>query len=774
MIFLIAAFFALMLPAVGCAQSGGLTEAGVSWELAEYRKACIHDLVYDLHFSIPEELSRDIEGREKVVFGLSRKTDVILDFLEAEDRVHGIVANGRVCDFVVAEGHIVIPKRFVKRGRNSIEIVFTAGNEAINRREGYVYTLFVPDRARAMFPCFDQPNLKALFRLDLDIPEGWRSVTNDVVSDTPISTYLFAFAAGRFEYEEFVHPDRKIGIYHRETDSLRLAQLTDISNQVYDALKWQEGFTGIGYPFPKYDLVILPGFQFGGMEHVGATFYNDNVLFLPENPTPDERLQQSELIAHETSHMWFGDAVTMNWFDDVWTKEVFANYFAAEIAEPRFPDIDHELNWMTEYVNKAMRQDRTEGRTSIRQQLPNLRYAGLVYNDIIYNKAPVMMRKMVEVMGKEAFQRGIRRYVKRYLYDNATWDDLIEILDGETDADLREFSREWVDCTYWPRHSVGSVLDSGIGREYGYYDLTRGQCDSLFFGHDWEGDCAADRLRLMMTLNENYLDGKFGDSQWLGFLTERLKSESEPFIAQILIEYMGEPLLQSFSSGERFDVELMKLAGTHRLSSVRTLLLRMLAGKAQTAEVVDSLYGIWLENCNTLLSPNDYMKLAYELAVRMPDRADEIVGIQRSRISNPDRRAQFDFISRAVSASEAERDSLFGSLAKAENRRIEPWTLSVLYYLNHPLRQREAVRYIRPALDLLTEIQRTGDIFFPENWCDNLLAGHRSAEAYHEVESFLEDNRDMLPLLRNKILSAEYYLKRKNENASKASHSTKR
>lgn len=84
------------------------------------------------------------------------------------------------------------------------------------------------------------------------------------------------------------------------------------------------------------------------------------------------------------------------------------------------------------------------------------------------------------------------------------------------------------------------------------------------------------------------------------------------------------------------------------------------------------------------------------------------------------------------------------------------------------------MKYIRPALDLLTEIQRTGDIFFPENWCDNLLAGHRSAEAYHEVESFLEDNRDMLPLLRNKILSAEYYLKRKNENASKASHSTKR
>ena len=130
------------------------------------------------------------------------------------------------------------------------------------------------------------------------------------------------------------------------------------------------------YPFAKYDFVVLPGFQFGGMEHAGATFYNDTRLFLSANPTPDEILRRIELIAHETAHMWFGDAVTMKWFNDVWTKEVFANYFAAAITEPLFPEANHELNFLRTYKAAAMAQDRTEGRTAIRQSLDNMNNAG--------------------------------------------------------------------------------------------------------------------------------------------------------------------------------------------------------------------------------------------------------------------------------------------------------------------------------------------------------------------------------------------------------------
>ena len=178
------------------------------------------------------------------------------------------------------------------------------------------------------------------------------------------------------------------------------------------SLNWLEEYTNVPYPFAKYDFIILPGFQYGGMEHTGATLYNDTQMFLSENPTPDEELRRTQLIAHETAHMWFGDLVTMNWFDDVWTKEVFANYFAALITEPLFPQVNHQLNWMKTYTAASLSEDRTPGTTAIRQPLDNLQNAGLIYGQIIYNKAPVMMVKLVESMGKEAFREGIQEYLK--------------------------------------------------------------------------------------------------------------------------------------------------------------------------------------------------------------------------------------------------------------------------------------------------------------------------------------------------------------------------
>lgn len=776
-----------------------LLDEGVSWELAQFRKQMYKDLMYNIFLSIPEDKSQDIEGEEVVSLCLDAPRDIILDFRESIDKLHKIYvdkskgqnskSNFKECkNWLFTNDHIVIPKKYTRKGYNRVKIEFTAGNQSINRRDGYVYTLFVPDRARTAFPCFDQPNMKAKFALDLEIPKEWKDVTNGLreimVSEkklkkgergyytakpgykrrhsfiaTPIPTYLFAFAVGEFEYQKYSEDGYSVGAYYRETDSARIAQLPEIMHQVVFSMKWQEEFTGVKYPFPKYDLVILPGFQFGGMEHVGATFYNDNTIFLPANPTPDEKLRRTELIAHETSHMWFGDAVTMNWFDDVWTKEVFANYFAAEITAPLFPELNHDLNWLKTYTAAAIRQDRTEGRTSIRQPLSNMRYAGLIYNNIIYNKAPVMMRKMVELMGKEAFQRGIKRYVKEYMYDNATWVQLIDILDAETDVDLKTFSKVWVDSKYWPHYIATSINDSRIGKEYGYMEFTGEQIDSLLSVGIEEKDQTR-RQALLMTLNENYLNGKIGDVEWMEKLLKDLQNETDPLTSLTLVSYMYEPLQLSFDKGKTFDAEVFEMSKTHPLQAIRTQLLRLLISESRTPEVVDSLYNIWKSNDSPLLSINDFMSLSYQLSVRMPEKANDILREQRSRISNADRLAQFDFVSRAVNPSEAARDSLFESLKIAENRRIEPWTSSVLYYLNHPLSDKQSVKYIRPALELLPEIQRTGDIFFTEDWCSNLLSGHRSEEAFLEVERFLADNPDMLDLLRNKILQAEYYLKR--------------
>lgn len=766
------ALMAVDQAAVG--QTAGLAshvEEGVSQTLAEQRRAQIRQLAYELTFKLPADREEAIRATETIRLALETPDEIVLDFREPDKRVQQIRVNGQPCEVVTADDHLVIPKKLTRSGENRLFIDFTAGSQSLNRREDYLYTLFVPDRAHTAFPCFDQPDLKASFSLTLEMPEAWKAVSNGPIQSDqrdggrrrvsfaatePLPTYLFAFAAGEFQYQYF--PEEKLGAYYRETDTARVAQLPEIARQIAFSIDWLERFTGVAYPFAKYDFVVLPGFQFGGMEHTGATFYNDNTLFLPAHPTPDEVLHRTELIAHETAHMWFGDAVTMQWFNDVWTKEVFANYFAAEITAPLFPDINHSLNWLKTYVAAAVSQDRTEGRTSIRQPLDNMRNAGLVYNTIIYNKAPVMMRKMVELMGSDAFRRGIQKYVAQYKYGNATWDDLIDLLDGETPADLRTFSRTWVDEAYWPHRTASSFLEGRDASFYGYLELSVAQADSLMNYWPTETDPTA-RQALLMNLYENYCTGRIGEEPWLTFLTRSLPHEQDMLTASTLISYLAEPMQIGMGRQmEPVEESLWQMATDHPLPSVRTQLLRLLIRRSSSEAVVRRLYDLWQTGSDPRLSVNDFMTLTYELAIRMPEQADRLIALQRERIDNPDRLRQFDFVARAVVASEAARDTLFASLSDVQARKIEPWTLTLLYYLNHPMRDEQSVRYILPALELLPEIQRTGDIFFPGNWSSNLLAGHRSKGAAEAVQQFLTTHPELHPMLRKKVQAAAYFL----------------
>ena len=787
--FLMTVLSALMFASCSSGPDGEMLCDGVPLQLAEWRSGVLSDVRYDLHFRIISDSDIEIKACESVSFILSKKVDAVLDFAgERAGEVRVSIDSAEIPVRIVNE-HIVIPSKYLVKGRNVIDMEFIAGNSALNRREGCIYTLFVPDRARTVFPCFDQPDIKAGYTLTLDIPEQWKAVSNSplagdcadllygsfsevsieqdilpglrrwVFSPTaPLPTYLFAFAAGEFEYQYF--SEYRTGAFHRGKDPAQTAQIPEIAREVRFALDWLEDYTAMPYPFAKYDFVVLPGFQFGGMEHAGATFYNDTRLFLSANPTPDEILRRIELIAHETAHMWFGDAVTMKWFNDVWTKEVFANYFAAAITEPLFPEVNHELNFLRTYKAAAMAQDRTEGRTAIRQSLDNMNNAGLVYNNIIYNKAPVMMRKLAAMMGEDAFRAGIREYLAEFKYGNATWDDLIAILAKHTDEDVAGFSRTWVDQPYWPEYQALNCSDAEDSERYGLIRLNPAQADSVMSVRPLPEDPVR-RLALLMNLNENYLTGGIADMPWLRFLMHSLSGEEDALIAAAISGYMAEPLLSCHSAGQDAgDIEagILEMSENHSVKSVRTLLLRLLAKNAFSQDTAGRLYEIWSSGEDGRLSQRDNMTLAYELAVRMPDKAKEIIDTQRGRLRNPDLLREFDFISRAVTPSEAARDSLFASLGNKEERRIEPWTQAVLYYLNHPLRSASAVKYIRPALELLPEIQRTGDIFFPAGWCSNLLAGHRSVEARIAVRQYLDDHPELNPMLRSKVLQAGFRL----------------
>ena len=808
---------------------------GVSKSLADWRSATLKDVNYDIFFSIPASRSEAVRGNVTIDFSLKSEQEIVIDFRQEAEHILSVTANGYKAPYTLTNEHIIIPSSATRNGRNSIAIEFIAGDQSINRNESFLYTLLVPDRARTLFPCFDQPNIKAHYTLSLEIPESWVAVSNTAPREEhiskgrkmiafnttePLSSYLFSFVAGELDsstYDDGIH---RFTAYYRESDPKRLAQLDTIFEQVAASLTWLEEYTAIPYPFAKYDLIILPGFQYGGMEHTGATLYNDTQMFLGEHPTPDEELRRIELIAHETAHMWFGDYVTMAWFDDVWTKEVFANYFAARITEPLFPDINHRLNFMKNYAGRSLSEDNTLGTTSIRQPLDNLQNAGLVYGNIIYNKAPVMMEKLVDIMGEEAFREGIREYLRTFAYGNATWSDLIEILDRHSDADLATFSDVWVNSKGLPHiyttiedgslvvrqsdpyerglcwrqsFSCGVIDDNGSmqevdidlydeelrinlsstsklvipnidGRGYALFLLDSAQQEWIVA--NWAAiESDTTRQALLMILKENYEAGLLDNEAWLDMLLSAIASERNALICSSLCSYLYDPMRTA--PNDEAEAKAYELAMSHPLTSCQRQLLRTLASAAISKPVCDKLYDIWQAANHPLLGVTEYMNLAYELAVRYPERYDDIVALQRSRITDGERRRQFDYIIRASHPDAAARDALFAELLEPENRRTEPWAATLLSLLNHPLREAEAVKYIRTALEELGEVQRTGDIFFPRNWAGAALGNHRSAEAYDIVELFFEEHHDYPIMLKNKILQAAHPLYRTQRADSK-------
>ena len=809
-----------------------LYEEGISLELAQLRKQEIKELKYGLSFSIPEQKQEAVKGEARISFLLQRPQEIILDFRESADKIKEVSVNGKPSEYTFLNEHLVLPEASTIEGKNEVHICFTAGDQSLNRNEEYLYTLLVPDRARTVFPCFEQPNLKAEFTLQLEVPAEWEAVSNSSIASEenidgrkhiaflptePLSTYLFSFVAGKLKKVEYADGERILTAYHRETDAKKVAQLDIIFQQVAASLHWLEDYTDIPYPFAKYSFIILPGFQYGGMEHTGATLYNDTRMFLSEHPTLDEELARAKLIAHETAHMWFGDYVTMDWFNDVWTKEVFANYFAACITEPLFPNVNHSLNWMKTYTSASLAEDRTPGSNSIRQPLDNLRNAGLIYGNIIYNKAPVMMQKLVEIMGEEAYQEGIREYLKTYAYGNATWDDLIAILDARSEEDLASFSDVWVNqkgmphisftnrCgqleirqrdplnrgLLWPQSfqitfqgaeestsmevnltnetyaitvplGTQAILPNTDGRGYGLF-IPDEESREWMLAHWQETSDDTARQSLLMLLYENYQHRLISDKEWMEALMNGLKNEKNALIASTLCGYLGAPLSQLGQAS--WEEEIWEWSDKHPLASCRLQLIRCLISNARAPKSIDKLYQLWKEQSHPMLNERDYMTLAYELALHCPERYENLRNTQRERITNPDRRRQFDFIVQAVTPDTLQMDAFFQSLMKAENRRIEPWTASALAYLNHPLRQSYAVKYIHPGLEVLEEVQRTGDIFFPKNWASALLRNHKSKEAYQEVQAFFEAHPGYSPLLKNKILQAAWPLYRDAANS---------
>ena len=819
-------------------------DPGISSELAEFRTTQISDLHYKLGFEIPDQKTDPIPATLILELTISDVTHpLILDFNEDSKNLLFLSVNGNPSEINHENEHLIIPKKSLTKGRNSVEINFIAGDLSLNRNDDFLYTLLVPDRASTLFPCFDQPNLKAHYSLSITTPKDWEVLaggsltsketlgeyTKHVFAKSDLmSSYLFSFVAGKFETVSSSDGYPQTMLY-RETNADKIeASIPEVFRLHQKSLDFLEEYTGYKFPFQKLDFAAIPIFQYGGMEHVGAIQYREGALFHDQNATDTELLSRAKLIGHETAHMWFGDLVSIKWFNDVWMKEVFAGFMAGKIVNPTYPNINHDLLFLTSHYPAAYSEDRTKGTNPIRQELGNLKNAGSLYGSIIYDKAPIMMRQLETAMGETAFQRGIQTYIKTFANKSANWNDLVSILDKETEIDLQKWSEVWVNQSgrpilskeinysedgtissfvisqkaedgtekVWPqlfditfiypdsqntislslqkknlkvKEVIGmkkplTIIYNSNGLGYGVFPI-----DLNYASKTPEIENEVMRGNSYINIFENTLLGNLAPRQAFEIFRKGILVEKNEIIAQLLSSELSTLFWKFLSESEReseltsLEEDLWQLLQNGLPINIKKSLFSVYSGIAYSESGKNRLYKVWnkeLEIANLKLNPDNFTNLAMTLALYGHPEAEQILEEEKGRISNADKLARFEFLRPALSQDPAERDSLFISFREAANREKESWVLSACGYIHHPLNQESSVKHVTLALELMEEIQKTGDIFFPKGWVSNTVGQHTSKKAAADVNAFLNSRPDYNPVLKNKILQATDNLSR--------------
>jgi len=502
-----AALFCLML---GSVHAFPQAPAGIPRDLARFRVQQLKDVRYQLSYTITPRAD-SVSGHEEMRFVQNADDRGILpewlDFREGS--ISSLTINGQAASTDTQNGHVELPATMLKLDENVVVIDFKApvapAGKAITRFEDkddgseYIYTLFVPMDADMAFPCFDQPDLKAKFKLNVTAPQDWTVISNTDGHETsgenagaagqhriefaetkPISTYLFAFAAGPFQK---VHDTPGLpGLFVRKSKLQKAeAEAESVQQITADGIKYLSDYFAQPFPFPKYDMVMIPGFAYGGMEHAGATFLREESILFRTAPTHSDRLNRDILLLHELTHQWFGDLVTMRWFDDLWLKEGFAQYMAYHTLNSLKPNENVWKRFYQAIKPAAYAIDSTQGTTPIYQDIPNLKDAKSAYGAIVYSKAPGVIKQLAFVVGDDQFRDGLRLYLKEHAYANAEWNDLVRALERTSKKPLGPWADAWIKKRGMPQVDVSLACD----RRQGLSSIDVRQHDVLNQGTIW-------------------------------------------------------------------------------------------------------------------------------------------------------------------------------------------------------------------------------------------------------------------------------------------------
>ena len=555
---------------------------------AATRSKNISNVEYHLDLNLPGGASDTYSGTLEATFTIETNPETFLDFTGFE--ITTLILNGRIIADPSWNGHrlLIGARDGLLTGVNTIRLEYI--NEYDHTGDGfhqfidpednqeYVYSNFEPYSAHRLFPCFDQPNIKAQYKLSVECPSDWTLIGNsktDSINDIGggrtrhdfeqtklFSTYLFALVGGPYQKFESQYNSKKsnseiipLRFYARKSLAPHVdeAELFEVTCQGFE---YFEDFFDFAYPFGKYDQIFVPEFNHGAMENVGAITHSERLVFR-DPPTYNQRLTRAEVILHEMAHMWFGDLVTMNWWNDLWLNESFASYmsFLALTENTRFTDAWQSFN--SRMKAWAYRQDQLITTHPVAGEVIDTDQTFLNFDGITYGKGAAVIKQLVKTIGMPAFKSGMQRYMAEHAFSNTTLDDWLESLGEGVDQDLRGWADSWLETAQHNSiqiHRTGSTNDQNMMlvsqsapdefptiRSHTLELLAGDLVDSVFTSTTHEIVVADQSNQINISNNTaDFLFPNFGDH---GYVQVILDPESLEFVKQHL-EKITDPLLR--------------------------------------------------------------------------------------------------------------------------------------------------------------------------------------------------------------------------------------
>ena len=424
-----------------------------------------YDIVLDLTDGGGKPSDRTFRSTTTVEFTAREGADTFIDVIA--DKLHSATLNGRELDVSGYRAQDGIPLSGLAEHNTLVvdgELLYTNTGEGLHRfvdpldGEVYLYSQFETADAKRLYACFDQPDLKATFTFHVTIPEHWVVASNARVgreeelragrlvhfaTTARMSPYITALVAGPYHVVTDSHDGIDLGLWCRQSLA-RYLDPDDIFEVTKQGFDWFHENFGIRYAFDKYDQLFVPEFNAGAMENAGCVTFREDYVFR-SRVTHARYERRAETILHEMAHMWFGDLVTMRWWDDLWLNESFATYAAvlSQTAATRFKDA-----WAT-FANAektwAYRQDQLPSTHPIATDAPDVQAAEVNFDGITYAKGASVLKQLGAYVGVDAFLAGLREYFTEHAYGNTTLADLLRALEESSGRNLGDWSKLWLE-----------------------------------------------------------------------------------------------------------------------------------------------------------------------------------------------------------------------------------------------------------------------------------------------------------------------------------------